>query len=774
MKMATLGAAGLLALWSLATLAEPASPPPSVAAADAVPWKPAAVIALAEKAGHWQLEALERGEHPRSVKSMPDPKGWEQGALFVGLVALADHSRQPEFANAILQRGKDNGWQPGDRVYHADDHTIGAAYLWAARHGAGAAAIAPLRERFDQILAHPKDVDLRFIELPDRSVPSVDRWSWCDALFMAPPVWLEMTRQTGDAKYADFAKQEFWATTALLYDQDEHLYYRDSRFFERRDINGRKLFWSRGDGWVFAGLARMLGLLPLHDPDRARMAAIFRDMAAKLKAIQKPDGFWSPSLLGDPETALPEASGTGFYTYGFAWGIKAGLLERKAYEPVVRRGWAALTRAVRSDGRVGYVQPVGDRPDAVEYEDTQHYGVGAFLLAATAVADLNLPPARPLKAAITVENPSAHDQPAALVSVPAVRIGAVAGNWSVLSGGRVYAAQFNPAADDRSASVSFVLPMQAHEKATVRFVPQGAPLPLQTQAILNVQDGGTLKDKIVKGGVFHLRKDYQVPAEHFIHDGRIAFEGLGWESDKVAYRLYLDERNVTDIYGKKLPRPVLQSIGQGADDYHAMADWGQDILQVDQSLGMGGIGEVRGGKASQVGPSQVVAHVANEGPISASATVESLGFNGGKASLVTRYRIHSSSALTFVDARGSGMTGPVAAGIVHHQGMAVLKPDGASGGWSYLATWGRQSLAGDDLGMVLFFPEEAVATRFNDDGQTLFVTFKDAAQVRYAFAQAWVQDASGVRDLDGFKAWIAATLDGLNHPARILPAGRKP
>ncbi|MBW8734512.1 MAG: DUF4861 family protein, partial [Asticcacaulis sp.] len=233
------------------------------------------------------------------------------------------------------------------------------------------------------------------------------------------------------------------------------------------------------------------------------------------------------------------------------------------------------------------------------------------------------------------------------------------------------------------------------------------------------------------------------------------------------------ERSVTDIYGKKLPRPILQSIGQGVANYHEMADWGQDIFQVDQSLGIGGIGEVRGGKASQVGPNQVIGHVATEGPVSASATVENLGFDGGKANLVTRYRIHSGSAVTFVDARGSGMTGPVAAGLVHHKDMTVLKSEKPTGDWGYIASWGQQSLAGDNLGIVLFFPEKAVATRFNDDGQTLFATFKDPSKVHYAFAETWVQDGSGVRDLDGFKAYIATTLDGLNHPVRVLPAAKK-
>ena len=136
----------------------------------------------------------------------------------------------------------------------------------------------------------------------------------------------------------------FWATTNFLCDPRERLYYRDSRFFDRRDSAGRKLFWARGNGWVFAGLARMIPLLPKGSPDRVRMETLFREMAARLVAIQKPDGYWAPSLLA-PENSPPETSGTGFFTYGLAWGVKAGLLDRASYEPAARKGWAALERA---------------------------------------------------------------------------------------------------------------------------------------------------------------------------------------------------------------------------------------------------------------------------------------------------------------------------------------------------------------------------------------------------------------------------------------------
>jgi rhamnogalacturonyl hydrolase YesR len=117
-------------------------------------------------------------------------------------------------------------------------------------------------------------------------------------------------------------------------------------------------------------------------------AELFKEMAAKLKAVQKPDGYWAPSLLATPGATPPESSGTGFFVYGMAWGITAGLLDRTEYEPVVRRGWRALEQAVQPHGMLGWVQQVSDRPEQVAPSDTQFYGVGAFLLAGSAVHDL--------------------------------------------------------------------------------------------------------------------------------------------------------------------------------------------------------------------------------------------------------------------------------------------------------------------------------------------------------------------------------------------------
>ena len=117
------------------------------------------------------------------------------------------------------------------------------------------------------------------------------------------------------------------------------------------------------------------------------MEQLFREMAAKLKTLQKVDGYWPPSLLA-PENSPAETSGTGFYVYGLAWGVKQGLLDAREYRPAIDKGWAALARAVAKDGKLGWVQQVSDRPDKVAEGDTQFYGVGALLLAASAVASL--------------------------------------------------------------------------------------------------------------------------------------------------------------------------------------------------------------------------------------------------------------------------------------------------------------------------------------------------------------------------------------------------
>jgi rhamnogalacturonyl hydrolase YesR len=346
-------------------------------------------LEIGARVADWQLAHMSAAPGITSFSEETyQPRSWQKGAFWVGMTRFADVSGEKRFADAILANGRAAGWQAGPRTYHADDHVIGQSYLWAARHGAGAEATKPLRSTFDSVLAKPAVTHLSFVIATNyEDTACLRRWCWCDALFMSPPAWVELTQQTGDPRYAEFALAEFWATTDFLYDPAERLFFRDSRFFERRDRQGRKQFWSRGNGWVFAGIANLLDSLPKDSPHRPRMEQLFRQMAGRLRGLQKPDGYWPPSLLA-PENSPPETSGTGFYVYGLAWGVRHGLLDETAYRPAIEKGWRALASAVAKDGRLGWVQQVSDRPEAVAETDTQFYGTGAFLLAASAVASL--------------------------------------------------------------------------------------------------------------------------------------------------------------------------------------------------------------------------------------------------------------------------------------------------------------------------------------------------------------------------------------------------
>jgi len=363
-----------LCLWLLTALAA------------AQPTAPESPLDTALRAARWQLAQIDG-----SVGAVNYQRVWEQAAFWIGMTALADTPGAPaDIGEAVFNMGRHNQWQPGKLPFFADDHAITQAYLWAAARGTGGADLAPTLAAFNKVLAEQPKVSLAFY-LPKAGYGMAEclvRWCWCDALFMAPPALFELTRQTGDPRYREHALREWWATTDFLYDPVEKLYYRDSRFFERRDENERKLFWSRGNGWVLAGIARALPLLDADSEDATRMRALFVEMAERLLELQKDDGYWPPSLLV-PEGSSPETSGTGFFTYGLAWGINAGLLERARFEPAVRNGWAALLRALGPDGRLGYVQQISDRPEQVSAGDTQYYGVGALLLAASEITRLD-------------------------------------------------------------------------------------------------------------------------------------------------------------------------------------------------------------------------------------------------------------------------------------------------------------------------------------------------------------------------------------------------
>lgn len=346
-----------------------------------------------QKVANWQIPRLTHLDYIGSARSKSaDPKEWIQATFLTGLTELANRSVNPYYENWIGMTGTREKWNLGIQPYFADDHLAGQTWIWYyLRNKKADEMIAPTRKAFDDILRNPPTNSLDFTDEmhPDLFIEACQlRWCWADALFMSPPTWFALSKATGDMRYADYANKEFKATVAKLYSEELHLMYRDSRFFNQKGAHGEPIFWARGTGWVFGGLVRILDYMPKDYVDRPFYEKLYREMAAKLITLQKKDGSWPTSLLAGEAMPEPETSGTGFFTYGLAWGIKNGILAEETYLQPVLRGWAVLTSAVHPDGKLGWVQPVGAAPDKVTADDSHLYGTGAYLLAGAMIYDL--------------------------------------------------------------------------------------------------------------------------------------------------------------------------------------------------------------------------------------------------------------------------------------------------------------------------------------------------------------------------------------------------
>ena len=216
-----------------------------------------------------------------------------------------------------------------------------------------------------------------------------DYWWWADGLYMVMPVMTKLYKLTGNESYLQKLDDYLAYAKSIMYDVETGLFYRDAKYVypKHTTTGGKKDFWARGDGWVFAGFAKVLKDLPAGNRYRAAYVATFQRMAATLMQIQQPEGYWTRSMFDPAHAPGPETSGTAFFTYGFLWGINNGLLNEKEYLPVVMKSWNYLSNtALQPNGKIGYVQPIGERAipgQVVDLNSTSNFGVGAFLLAAS-------------------------------------------------------------------------------------------------------------------------------------------------------------------------------------------------------------------------------------------------------------------------------------------------------------------------------------------------------------------------------------------------------
>ncbi|UDQ98074.1 glycoside hydrolase family 88 protein [Lentisphaerota bacterium WC36G] len=303
-------------------------------------------------------------------------RDWTLAPFFRGLASSYRVTNDKKYLNLMEKIAKDANYQLGNSKGFADDHAVVQLYV----------ELALLTGKQHYIEQAKKDFSHQIKVMPKYSFRykyNRHRWNWCDALFMAPPAWAGVSKVSGDNSYMNHMVNEFKTCTDLLYSKKYNLYYRDERFLGRTSNNGKPIFWGRGNGWVYAGLASVMKWLPEGHNSKPYFEKIFKDMTRTLVLIQNRDnGLWAMNLIDQKDFPFYETSGSAFFCYGLFWGINNGLLDANRYLPYAIKAWNGLNSKVTAQGKVTHVQPVGASPDHFNPNDTEIYGVGGYLMAA--------------------------------------------------------------------------------------------------------------------------------------------------------------------------------------------------------------------------------------------------------------------------------------------------------------------------------------------------------------------------------------------------------
>jgi unsaturated rhamnogalacturonyl hydrolase len=710
-----------------------------------------AVLNAMQRVADWQLAHLNDSSHP--------PTDWVKAVGDAGLMALEGISGEAKYRTSMLGIAEANHWQLGPRTYMADDQAVGQTYaeLYFLYHDPK--MIAPMRAQFDSILAKPAaSTNLDFSQ-PGHGQ---DLWSWCDALFMAPAAWARLYAATGDERYLDFAVKNWWRTTDYLYDKDEHLFYRDSDYFNKREANGRKVFWSRGNGWVMAGLVRTLQYMPMNYPERPRFEQMFKEMADTVLASQQPDGLWRSSLLDPASYPAKETSGSGLFIYALAWGVNQGLLDGEKFGPAIRKGWAALTSCVDADGKLTHVQPTGLEPKTdFDAKSTEPYGVGAFLLAGSEV--YRIAALAPLTQgefllfthegggtklygfhdgfAVKVSNPSSFRRESETVEISgqmilensSLSIKELAGPGTDAIVKKFF--QSNPLAVLDGVS-SRVLDSQMYSSE-----PNGTPDKLLFQ--VDLAPGETRTFYILSTSVLATVPPPMVKT--FARYAPERHDDFAWESDRIAHRLFGKALETwaaepltgsgVDVWVKRTRALVINQMYSSGKYYDTTAT-AQDDYRTHDFRGCGGLG-IWDGQTLHVSANWRKWTLITTGPIRSEFMLTYDAWDAGKGRMVTeikRISIDAGSNMSRVESTfGSEDTSPleIGVGLTERPGENVIVADGSpdadawqsstakglvvqnqSEGW--MAYWQPQDFDKGTIGTAIILPKGSVEAFTND------------------------------------------------------------
>ena len=348
------------------------------------------VLEVANRANDYFMAKWSDPTVPTNFKVVRPSNLWTRSVYYEGLLALYGQDPQQRFLDYVDKWAVFHKWGPykGDmKTFDADYQCCAQIYCTRYFMEGGEEKYRTMQKNFDNQIASGNN----------------RRWTWIDAIQMAMPAYAMMSRITEDRKYIDYAMRSYiWTRDTCggrLFNTDEGLWWRDANFVAPyKESDGQNWYWSRGNGWVFTALCRVMDQLSPKDKYYKLLKDDYLMMAQALLKVQREDGFWNASLLCEENYGGKETTGTALFVYGLVWGVRNGLLTEKEYLAPALKAWKGMVdNCIRKNGSLGYVQGTGARPEdgqpatATSTPDFEDYGIGCFLLAASEVYKVSNP-----------------------------------------------------------------------------------------------------------------------------------------------------------------------------------------------------------------------------------------------------------------------------------------------------------------------------------------------------------------------------------------------
>lgn len=313
------------------------------------------------------------------VKKKRTSNLWTRAVYYEGLMALYEIDPQQRYLDYTDKWADYHKWTARGSVNDtdADNQCCQQTYMDRYVQTGGKKDLSKVKENLDHQMGTNR----------------VNYWTWIDAIQMAMPAYAKYAKITGERKYLDYAMNSYkWSRDTLangLFNKKEGLWWRDKDYVPPyKEKDGSNCYWSRGNGWVYAALVRVMETLPKTDKYYQYLKKDFISMSQAILKCQRKDGYWNVSLVCPANYGGPEMTGTGLFLYGMAWGVQQGILPRATYQKAMDKAWKALAASVHEDGFIGYNQGTGKEPSAgqpvtfTSVPDFEDYGTGCLLLGA--------------------------------------------------------------------------------------------------------------------------------------------------------------------------------------------------------------------------------------------------------------------------------------------------------------------------------------------------------------------------------------------------------